>query len=64
MDINLKKIRKDKGLTMQSVADISNLDPCRICMVEKRPQDRTIKMVEKVANALGYELTLKKKDED
>lgn len=63
MDIDLKNIRKESGLSMRKVAENSGLDVTRVFLAETKTENRTIKMVEKVANALGYELTLKKKEQ-
>lgn len=60
MDIDLKKIRKEKDLKMEKVSEATGVSITLISLAENKPESRNIATIEKLANHYGYEVTLKK----
>jgi len=50
---NMKKLRKEAGLTQEKLAEICNTDPCYIRQIEMGRRFPSITYVEKIAAALN-----------
>ncbi|MCL2764496.1 MAG: helix-turn-helix transcriptional regulator [Treponema sp.] len=50
---NMKKYRKQAGLTQEKLAEACNTDPCYIRQIETGRRCPSFEYVERIANALG-----------
>lgn len=48
----IKKLRKEKGLTQEELAELAKVDPKSIIQIEAGKRNSTIKTVNKIAVAL------------
>jgi len=58
------KLRKDKGLTQQNVADEAGVVREMIAVIENRTKHPQINTLIKILQPLGYTLSITKIDED
>lgn len=58
MDVggNLKRIREDRGLTQQQLADLVAVSKPMICRVERGTKNLTVQLATQLAEALGCDL--------
>ena len=61
MKIDFKKLRKDKGLTLFKLAELSGLAYNTIRKMETMEHNSSLDSVLKYLNAVGYDLKLVKK---
>ena len=58
----LRKLRRIQEITLQNVADTTNIFPQNIQKIEKGMREGvTFRTVEKIADAIGYDLVLVRK---
>ena len=58
----LRKLRRIQEITLQDVADTTNIFPQNIHKIEKGMREGvTFRTVEKIADAIGYDLVLVRK---
>lgn len=53
---NLKRLRKERGCSQEVLADKAGLDRTYVSGIERKVKNPTIKVVQRVANALGCSL--------
>lgn len=53
---NMRRIRKEKGLTQENVAEAAELHPNYISSVERGERNISICNIEKIARALGVSM--------
>lgn len=61
--MSLLNVRKSKGITQQELSDLSGLSVSTISNIENGENSYTTRSLIKYAEALGYEITVKKKVE-
>lgn len=49
---NVRKMRKQRGLTQEKLAELADLDRTYIGLIERGQRNVTIRSIEKIANAL------------
>jgi len=54
----LKEIRKGKKLFLRDVALNANISPQHLSLIERGQKNPTIQVLERITEALGYELRL------
>jgi transcriptional regulator with XRE-family HTH domain len=54
---NLKRLRREKGISQESLALSANLDRTYISSIEKGERNVSITVVEKLANALNVKIS-------
>lgn len=52
---NLKRIRLERGLSQEELADLANVNRNYIGMIERRENSPTVDMIEQIAEALGVD---------
>ena len=60
--MDLKAIRKSKGLSQKELSELSGLSVDTICNMENGDRSFTIKSLLKYLNALGYDIFIKKEN--
>jgi transcriptional regulator with XRE-family HTH domain len=63
MDIisELKRIRKEKGLSKYKLGKLSGVFPHGLENIEKGKSDPRLRTIQNIADALGYEIVLREK---
>jgi transcriptional regulator with XRE-family HTH domain len=56
LGVKIRKIRKQKGLTQEKLAELANLDYSYLNMIEAGKKNPSIKKLAKIAKALGVSL--------
>ena len=51
--LNIRKVREDKGLSQEDLADLADLHRTYIGQVERGEKNLTIRSLERIAKALG-----------
>lgn len=53
---NMRRLRKERGLSQEALADAAGLDRTYVSGVERRVKNPTVTVVDRVATALGCKL--------
>ena len=53
---NMRRLRKERGLSQEALADAAGLDRTYVSGVERRTKNPTVTVVDRVATALGCRL--------
>ena len=53
---NIRRIRVEKGLTIEELADRAHIDASSVARIERAAINTTVRAVEKIADALGVML--------
>jgi len=54
--IKIKKYRKEKGISQETLANMANIDRTYMTDIENAKRNLSIKVLERIANALEIEL--------
>lgn len=60
--INLLELRKDQDISQRQLADLTGIDQGQISRIEKFIVDPRLDTVARIADALGYDIELTKKE--
>ena len=52
---NMKRLRKEKGITQERLAELCGTDTCYISQIETLRRFPSIQLIEKLADALGVD---------
>lgn len=53
---NIKRVRRDKGLSQERLAELSNVHRTYIGMIERAEKNLTLVSLEKIAKALNIDI--------
>ena len=55
--INMRDIRKERGMTMKQLGDVTGLSESYISMIENMERTPSVSAAKRIAEALGFEWT-------
>ena len=62
--VNLRRIRKERGLSQEALADYAGMDRTYVSLIERKGTSLSVDKLEQLADALGTEAYLLLKPQD